>query len=204
MALSIEEINKLKLARPEGLLPVIAKRWSPRSFTEEVVSTNDLRIILEAAQWAASSSNLQPWRFFVGVKGTETYQKIFNALVPFNQGWAKKPHILILGVAANKDSKGSPNAYALYDLGQATALLVLQTEALGLAAHSMGGFDHAAVRSAFGLGEDYVIGAVTAIGHQDQPSALESETLREREIAPRERKQLSEIALAALDQPLPL
>lgn len=204
MPLSIEEINKLKAVPQEGLLPVIATRWSPRSFSDKDVSANDLRLILEAARWTPSSSNQQPWRFLVGVKGSETHQKIFNTLVPFNQSWASKAPVLILGTAVAKDSKGTPNAYALYDLGQAVASLVLQAEALGLVAHSMGGFDHAGARAAFSLGDDLVIGAVTAIGYQGQPSALENETLREREIAPRERKPLSEIALTALGEPLQL
>jgi nitroreductase len=201
MPLSIEEVNKLQQAPVEGMLPALAHRWSPRSFTDKAISANDLIIVLEAARWAASSSNEQPWRFLVGVKGSETHDKIFETLVGFNQSWANKPHVLILGCALLKDGKENPNRYAAYDLGQATVSLVVQATALGLATHSMGGFDHDAARRAFNLTEDYVIGAVIAIGYQDEPSALGNEQLREREIAARQRKPLTEIALASLDQP---
>jgi len=204
MALSIEEVNYFKQAPVAGLVPAIAHRWSPRSYKETPVSSHDLKLILEAAQWAASSSNLQPWRFLVGVKGSETYSKIFSALVPFNQSWAGKAPVLILGFAMAKDLKGNPNSYALYDLGQASVSLILQATALDLATHSMGGFDNAAARQAFGLNEDHLLGAVIAIGYQDEPSALTSEMLQQREVAPRDRKPLSEIMLAALDQPLEL
>jgi nitroreductase len=195
-------VNKLKQAPAEGMLPALASRWSPRAFKETPVSANDLKIILEAARWAASSSNAQPWRFLVGVKGSETHAKIFSALVPFNQGWAGKPHVLILGFADLKDRKGNSNRYAAYDLGQAAVSLILQATALGLATHSMGGFDNDAARKAFGLTDDHFLGAVIAIGYQDEPSALADEQLLEREIAPRERKPLSEVALAALGKPL--
>jgi nitroreductase len=204
MALSIEEINRLKAAPDEGLIPVIAHRWSPRAFTEAPISENDLKLILQAAHWAASSSNEQPWRYFVGVKGSDTHGKIFGLLADSNQIWAVKPHILILGVAAAKGSRGNANPYALYDLGQSAVTLILQATALGLATHSMGGFDHDGARRVFNLGEEYLVGAVIAIGHQAEPSTLPNESLHDREIAPRQRKPLSEVALEALDKPLPL
>jgi nitroreductase len=202
MSLSLEQVNALKQAHVEGMLPVLAHRWSPRAFKETPVSTNDLKIILEAARWAASSGNSQPWRFLVGVKGSETHHKIFETLVGFNQTWAGKAAVLILGFAELKDSKGNLNHYALYDLGQAAVSLVLQATALGIATHSMAGFDHEAARRAFHLTEDYALGAVIAIGYQDDPSALTNEQMLQREIAPRERKPLSEIALTALGKPL--
>ena len=108
---------------------------------------------------------------------------------------------MILGISNLTDDEGNPNAYALYDLGQAAVSLILQATALGLATHSMAGFDHAAAVSAFNLADDYAIGAVIAIGYQDEPDALAHEKMREREIAPRQRKPLSEIALTALDKP---
>ena len=202
MTLSLTEVNNFKYAPVEGMLPALAHRWSPRSFKETPIPAADLKIILEAARWSLSSSNEQPWRFLVGVKGTETYNKIHAVLVPFNQSWASKPNVLILSFAHLKDGKGNPNQYALYDLGQASSLLVIQAEALGLMTHSMGGFDHDAAKAAFGLTEDHGIGAVTAIGYQDEPSALTNPMLLDRELAARERKPLTEIALAALGEPL--
>jgi nitroreductase len=201
MPLTLEEINQQKKAPVEGMLPELASRWSPRAYKETPVSSADLKIILEAARWAASSSNVQPWRFLVGVKGSETYQKIFGTLVSFNQAWAGKAAVLILGFAEAKDAKGNANKYAAYDLGQSAVSLILQATALGLATHSMGGFDHDAARKAFGLGEDHVLGAVIAIGYQDEPASITIPPMLEREVAPRERKPLSEIALAELDKP---
>jgi nitroreductase len=201
MSLSVEEVNKLKAAQVEGMLPTLAHRWSPRSFNENAVSSNDLKIILEAARWAPSSSNMQPWRFLVGVKGTETHGKIVSTLMGFNQTWAGKPHVLMLGFAELKDSKGNSNPYAVYDLGQAALSLIAQATALGLATHSMGGFDHDAARKAFNLTDDHAVGALIAIGYQDDPSAITNEQMLEREVAPRERKPLSEIALSELDKP---
>lgn len=202
MTLSLEEVNHLKQAPVEGMLPELANRWSPRAFNEQPVSKSDLKLILEAARWAASSSNLQPWRFLVGQHGSETREKIFSVLVEFNQGWAAKADVLILGFAEGKDAKGNVNTYAAYDLGQAAVSLVVQATALGLATHSMGGFNHDAARKAFGLSDHYVLGAVIAVGYQAEPSALTNEQILRREVAPRERKPLSEIALAALDTPL--
>ena len=201
MPLSIEELNAIKQAPVEGMLPILANRWSPRAFKDTAISANDLKVILEAARWAASSGNGQPWRFLVGVKGSETHQKIFETLVGFNQSWAGKPYLLLLGFATAKDNKGNPNLYAAYDLGQSAASLIAQATGLGLMSHSMAGFDHDAARRAFDLTEDYILGAVIAIGHQDAPDTLSNETLREREVALRQRKSLSEIALTALDQP---
>ena len=133
------------------------------------------------------------------MQGSETHAKIFSTLVPFNQAWAGKAHVLILGVAMLKTAHGGkPNHYALYDLGQAVAQLTAQAHALGLATHSMGGFDHTAARQAFGLTSDHATGAVIALGYQGDPGALPVGALLEREVAVRERKPLSEIALTEL------
>jgi nitroreductase len=204
MTLSLQEVNRLKTAPVASMLPVLATRWSPRSFKNTPVSPADLQTILEAARWSASSSNEQPWRFFVGVKGTETHNKIFATLVAFNQMWATNANVLILSFAQSKTEANKPNRYALHDLGMATANLITQAHALGLYCHSMGGFDNDKARQTFELGDDFEVGAVTAIGYQDEPSALPNETLIEREVAPRKRKELSEIALSALNAPVQL
>ena len=143
MTLSALEVHQLKLAPAvEGVLPLIHHRWSPRSFADRDVSAADLRRVFEAARWAASSYNEQPWRFLVGTRKSDTYKKIFSALIPFNQSWAASAPVLILGVSRTKFShNGSPNPVALYDLGAATAYLTLQAAALGLSTHSMAGFD---------------------------------------------------------------
>ena len=198
------EVQALKKASVPGLLPAIADRWSPRAFASQPVKPADLRLILEAARWAASSNNEQPWRFLVGLHDSETFAKIASALVPFNHAWASHAPVLILPFAVKTAHGGKTNHYALYDLGQAVAQLKIQAAALGIATHSMGGFDRDTTRLAFNLPEEeYQLGAVIALGYQAAPDALD-QPLLERELAPRERKPLSEIALTALDKPFPL
>jgi nitroreductase len=206
MTLSANEVNELKKAPAvDGVLPVVHTRWSPRSFANRGVESADLARVFEAARWAASSNNEQPWRFLVGVRGSEPYRKIFDSLVPFNQAWAKSAPVLILGVAKTRFSHNdAPNRVALYDLGAAASYLTLQAAAVGLAAHQMAGFDADAARKSFDIPEDYLIGAVIALGYQGEPGALPNAQFIEKEVAPRERKPLSEFVFSAWDTPAKL
>jgi nitroreductase len=203
MTLSIEEVNLRKSAPPvEGVLPLFHTRWSPRSFSNREVSRADLEKAFEAARWAASSSNEQPWRFLVGTRNSPTYNKIFSTLVSFNQTWAGAAPVLILGLAGARSAhSGQPNSYALYDLGAAASYLTLQAAALGLVTHQMAGFDHEAARQAFGIPEDYALGSVIALGYQGEPAALVNEQLLARELAPRERKPLKDFVLTSWGAP---
>ena len=202
MSQNPEAIEKLKHAPAlPGVVELILKRWSPRAFADKAVSTGDVKKLFEAAQWAASSSNEQPWRFLVGYRGDETYKKIFDSLVEFNQGWAKSAPVLILSAAKkNHSQNGNLNHYSLHDTGAATAYLSLQASALGLHTHSMGGFIHEKAREAFAIPEDFVIGAVTAVGYFGDPDTLPG-PLRERETAPRQRKPLHELVFTAWEEP---
>jgi nitroreductase len=203
MSLSIEEVNRVKRApEVDGVLPLFHSRWSPRSFSDREVSSADLETVFEAARWAASSYNEQPWRFLVGTRGSDTYKKIFDSLIPFNQSWATSAPVLILGVATTKFSHNdSPNRVALYDLGAAASYLTLQAAALGLATHQMAGFDPEAARKAFGIPDDYNFGAVIALGYQGEPAALTNEQMHAQEIAPRQRKPLQEMMLKSWGAP---
>jgi nitroreductase len=206
MTLSAIEVNHLKQATTiEGVLSAIVSRWSARSFADRQVSPADLTKVFEAARWSASSNNEQPWRFLVGVRGSETYKKIFSTLVGFNREWAGAAPILILGAASTIfNHNGSSNAYALYDLGAAAGALSVQASALGLSAHSMAGFDHEAARQIFQIPDDFLLGAVIALGYQGEPSALSQPKLISQEIAPRTRKTLSEFVLSAWGTPADL
>jgi nitroreductase len=200
-----EEVEKLKQApAAEGVADVIYARWSPRAFADKNVSTEDLRKIFDAARWAASSYNEQPWRFFVGRRGDATYQKIFDSLVEFNQQWAKSAPVLVLSVASKKFAhNGTPNYHALHDTGAATALLSLAATSLGLHTHSMAGFDHDKARKAFHVPEDYDMGAVTALGYLGDPESL-PEQLKKNELSPRQRKELSQFVFAEWEKPAAL
>jgi len=202
MTLSAHEVNHLKKAPAvEGVMPEILDRWSPRAFNEREVSAADLHTLFEAARWAPSSYNEQPWRFVVGARGSETWKKIFESLMPFNQLWAGHAGVLILGAAKTKFSHNdAPNRVALFDLGAASAYLVLQAHALGLATHQMGGFDGAAARAAFAIPEEYILGSVIAVGYQGEPSALKNDQMQANEVAPRQRKPLSEFVFKAWDE----
>ena len=199
MASVSESIDHVKFAPAvEGVLPVFLQRWSARAFNEQPVSDADLKKVFEAARWSPSAYNEQPWRFIVGVKGTETHARLAKALIGFNQAWAPKAPVLILGAAkAQFTHNGAANGYALYDLGAASAALVTQAAALGLTAYQMAGFDHDAARKALGIPEDYVLGAITALGYPGEAGVLGDEKLIAMENAPRSRKALDEIVQTA-------
>jgi nitroreductase len=177
------------------LHPLIAKRWSPRALDPTAELTDDqLRALLEAARWAPSFGNTQPARYFVGRRGDETFARVFGLLNDGNQAWADAAAALLLGVAVTRNSKGEI-PHAEYGLGLATENLVLQAVAEGLVAHQMAGFDRHAARGVFGLPEDAVPMIAVAIGRLGDPGQL-SDRLRDRELAPRKRLPLPDIAFA--------
>jgi nitroreductase len=187
-----------------GVEHLIRRRWSPRAFADKDVSADDLKKLFEAARWAASSFNEQPWRFLVGRRGDETYKKIFGALVEFNQSWAKSAPVLVLSVAKKTFSaNGQPNRYGLHDTGAATTLLSLQATANGLHTHSMAGFDAEQARASFAIPSDYDIGAVTALGYFGDPESLPDQ-MQKTEVAPRQRKPLEEFVFSDWDKPAQL
>jgi nitroreductase len=198
MAMKASEVHRIKRAQGEnGVLPIFHERWSARAFADRDVPKEDLRRVFEAARWAPSSNNEQPWRYVVGMRGTETHGKIFESLVGFNQAWAGKAPVLMVGVARARFSKNdAPNAYAVYDLGAASAYLVLQASALGLTTHQMAGFDREKARTLLGIPEGYEFGSVIALGYQGEPETLANEELIKREIQPRERRALKEFVFA--------
>ncbi len=169
---------------------LIAHRWSPRAFDSRPVEPEKLRSLFEAARWAASSYNAQPWYFIVGTKDDpETYNRVLQSFVEFNQGWAKQAPVLALSVARTKFDDGRPNRHAFHDVGQAAANLSLQAEALGLSVHQMAGIDPEKARKLFNIPADYEPVAGFAIGYAGDPQSLPDE-LRQRELAPRQRKPL--------------
>jgi nitroreductase len=189
-----------------GVHPLIRARWSPRSFSSREVSPEDLRTLLDAARWAASSYNEQPWRFLVATKSDPAaYEKMLSILVESNQKWARTAPVLILTIAKRNFSRnGAPNHHALHDTGAALANLMLQAVAMGMNAHGMAGYDHGRARKVLNIPDDYELGAAVALGYAASPDQL-PEPYRERETAPRQRKPLKEIVFGAgLNEPAPL
>jgi nitroreductase len=177
--------------------PLLAERWSPRGFDRaHELGDDSLTTLLEAARWAPSAGNSQPWRFLVTRRGEQAHDRLFAALAPGNQAWAGAASALVLVAARTAGDDGTPQPWALYDTGQAVAALVTQAQADGLAVHQMGGFDNAAVRAEFGLGEELTPVVVIAIGRHDSLAGL-AEPLAAREQAPRTRRPVGDLLLPA-------
>ncbi len=175
---------------------VVRERWSPRAFSDKAVSPELLRNIFEAARWAPSSSNVQPWAYIVATKDDkENFDKVLSTLVEFNAGWAKNAPVLALSIAQVKNPKdGSPNRHAFHDVGSASAQLTFQAVSQGLLVHQMAGLDPNKARQVFNIPDAWEAVAAMAIGYPGDPSSL-PDKLRERELAPRLRKPLSEFVM---------
>jgi nitroreductase len=177
--------------------PIMAEledRWSPRAFDPEFELSHDQwGSLIEAARWAPSSSNTQPWRFVVAIRGTELFKAVHGALAERNQVWTGSVSALIVNAFQSETEEGKPLRHGLYDLGQAAAHLSVQASHMGLHVHQMSGFDVDAMRTAVGVEDRFVPSVVMAIGKIADASLL-PERLAEREAAPRVRKPLSEVA----------
>ncbi len=174
---------------------LMQRRWSPRAFDPaRKVAHDDLIALLEAARWAPSCFNDQPWRFVVCNKAVDetNWQNAFTTLAEKNQLWAKNAPVLILAVAMNNfNHNGKPNRLAMYDTGAASVSLCLQAVALGLIVHQMGGFDAEKAREAFNLPVECTPMAMMAVGYQGEAKLL-SDDFKAAELAARTRAELSE------------
>lgn len=172
---------------------MIRERWSPRAFLDKPVEPAKLLSLLEAARWAPSSFNDQPWYFLVARKTEpEEFAKLLECLVEGNQAWAKAAPVLIISVARRTfEQNGKPNRCAVHDVGLASENLTLEAVAQGLVTHGMAGIKPERIREVYGLPENCEPVAGWAIGYAGEPDTLEG-ALRERELAPRTRKELGE------------
>jgi len=177
------------------LHPLLAHRWSPRGFDAgHDVASEQLTAMLEAARWAASANNSQPWRFLVATRGERAYADLFALLSPGNRKWAGAAGALILVAAETVDAEGGQRPFAEYDTGQAVANLVAQAGHEGLAVHQMGGFDRDGAADRFGLPAGTRPVVVLAVGRHD-PAAPLAEPFATRERAPRTRLPLDALRL---------
>jgi len=175
-----------------SLAPALENRWSPRAFSRtEVLDSTVLGSAFEAARWAPSSGNSQPWSFVVGFRGDETFGKIVASLASGNQVWAEHAAALVANVAAVVDAEGNPQSHAIYDLGQAVAHFTIQATTDGLMVHQMGGFDAQMLGKELMLSSSQRVVTVMAVGSAGNPADL-PEKLQEREAQPRTRKPLSD------------
>lgn len=158
-------------------------RWSPRAFADAALAEADLMPLFEAARWAPSASNNQPWRFAYGLRGDTAFAKIAAALVPFNRTWGEKAAALVAVASRStvaKDGAENPNPWHAFDTGTAWGSFALQAYLQGLSAHAMGGFDAAKLAETLAMPTGYVLHAVIAVGHKGDAESL-PEALRARE-----------------------
>ncbi len=172
----------------------IQKRWSPRSFQERPVESENLRLIFEAASWAASCFNEQPWRFiFASQQNREQFQAILGCLMKGNQTWAAKAPLLAISVAKTHfEHNNSPNRHAWHDVGQAVATMALQAVEMGIFIHQMAGFDAQKAKNDLNIPEGFEPVAAIAIGYPEKAEVL-PEDLRKRELAPRQRQSIGNL-----------
>jgi len=176
---------------------LIKKRWSPRAFADRPVESQKIGSLLEAARWAASCFNEQPWHFIIATRENPAeYERLLNCLVESNRAWAKRAPVLLLSVARlTFPEGGKPNRHAYHDVGLAVSQLVLQATAMGLVVHQMAGFSLEKARETYRIPDGYDPIAAIAIGYQGDPAIL-SDRLRERELGNRSRMALETFAFA--------
>ncbi|MDH7476555.1 MAG: nitroreductase family protein [Microgenomates group bacterium] len=187
------DINQkiLKARKPQPACPVIkeiASRFSPRYFANQPVADKDLKSILEAARWAPSAHNRQPWFFYLTKKGTKDHQKLFAALNSYNQSWSKTAPVFILACAITHDENGD-NPFAFYDLGAAVMSLILQSQSLGYYTRQMALFDKEKVKNYLKLDKNYHPFVIIALGKIGDYRKANKEII-DMELDPRPRKKV--------------
>jgi nitroreductase len=182
-----------KLAQTDyPILEILRRRWSPRAFSDRLVEPEKLQSLFEAARWAASSFNEQPWNFIVATKQKpEEHARLLSCLVEGNQRWARAAPVLVASVAKlNFDKTGKLNRHAFHDVGQAVESLIVQATALGLFVHQMAGFSPEKVREIYGVPDGFEPVAAMAIGYGLAADEL-PEAFREFDFGTRSRKPVS-------------
>ena len=180
-------------AKTFPLHDALAGRRSPRAYSRSAELTPDqVGPLFEAARWAASSSNSQPWSFVLGFRGDEVFSTILGTLAAGNAVWAEHASALVANIARTHTDEGKALSHAWYDLGQAVAHLSIQATVEGIVVHQMGGFDSEALGNALGLDDHHRVVTVMTLGLQGDVADL-PENLQEREKAPRVRKPLGDI-----------
>ena len=173
---------------------LILSRWSSRAMSGEAISEEELMSLFEAARWAPSSYNNQPWRFIYAKRGTSNWDKFMNLLVEFNQSWAKNAAVLILIISKkNFEHNNKPSVTHRFDAGSAWENLALQTSSMNLVSHGMAGFDYDKAKKDLNVPDDFKVEAMVAIGKPGKKEDL-PEDLQKNEVISG-RKMLNEIII---------
>lgn len=178
----------------QPVLNLISNRWSPLAFDPgRPVDDKSLLSLLEAARWAPSSFNEQPWAFILARRADDKFPTVLDCLVPGNQRWARDAPVLIITVAKhNFEKNGKPNRHAMHDIGTAMAWLTVQAESMGLQVHQMSGIDIEKCRTNLGIPDGWEPATGVAIGWPGKSDQLPDD-LKARETSPRTRKELSQV-----------
>jgi nitroreductase len=179
------------------ILDVLKRRWSPHAFAPRPVERDKLQRISEAARWAMSSNNEQPWSYIVATRESpEEWQRMFDCLVEGNQAWAKTAPVLAISVASlNFSHNGKPNRVAQHDVGAASAMLTIQATAEGLFVHQMAGFDVEKAKATYQIPANHEPVAAIAIGYAGDVGML-PEALQKRTLGLRSRKPISQFVFS--------
>ncbi len=170
------------------ILPLFTDRWSPRAFSDQAVSEEQVLTLLEAARWAPSASNLQPWRFIYAIKGEPEFDTLLSLLIPFNEGWAKNAGALIFIASVTSFDGQRQNLTNSFDAGAAWMSLALQAQSMGLVAHGMAGIEYEKAPLVLELSPLLKVEAAVAVGYQGDVATL-ADFLQTRE-APSDRQPL--------------
>jgi nitroreductase len=174
------------------VMPLLVERWSPRAMSGAAVSHEELMRLLEAARWAPSGGNQQPWRFVYATAGTPGFTALFESLMPLNRAWAGRAGALVLVASQSALPDGRPLSSHAFDAGAAWMALALQGASMGLSVHAMGGIDREQAAAAVALPAGHVVHAIVAVGRPGDPAEL-PEALRARELQS-SRKKVEEFA----------
>ena len=178
----------------EGVHPLIKKRWSPLSFSDQLISEEKIQELFEASRWAASAYNEQPWEYVYAHRGTKGFEDLWNCLMGGNQPWTQKAAVLMVAIARiTFTMNGKSNNWATHDVGMANAQLLLQAAENDIYGHLMAGFDPVKVKELLQLDENQEPVCMGALGYLGDPEELE-EAYKSRELAPRSRREVSEFA----------
>ncbi|MEM9645690.1 MAG: nitroreductase family protein [Planctomycetota bacterium] len=193
-------MNRRRNPVEHDVIVPVQERWSPYRFDGREVAQDQLNQCLEAARWAASSFNDQPWSFLIARReSTSEFESMLGCLLEANQGWASRAGVLILTcVRTSFEYNGKPNRVALHDLGQAACQLSLQAASLGLQVHQMAGVNLSLIRQRYSIPDGVEPQTAIAIGHPDlaEPADELGQQLAKRETGPRSRKPLAEICFS--------
>lgn len=192
--MDVKDEVRVKRIPEHEVHPIFVNRWSPRAMTGESLSENEYLPLFEAARWAPSSFNEQPWRFIYATRESEHWERLFGLLGEFNQSWCKNAALLCCIVSKDTFTKnGKPNKVHSFDCGSAWENLALEASARDLVVHGMAGFDYEKARKDLHVPDGFSVEAMFALGKRGPVENL-PESLREKE-SPSDRKPLSEIMM---------